>query len=340
MLSENEFWRLVATPGRRADDGYFDRLTAALAERPEADITGFADRLAAALWALDTPAHFAAVGSVGDDSFLYIRCVVVTAGRKAYERVLGKPAALRGYAGDEAELLLTVAERAYEQATGLLWEHETPVSYETGSNTAAWGEPAPESEHDPVAVTPSWLELEFGSSGPDGPPHAYVVLLHAVVDAVAADDAWRQWWEPAGVPVCELSLLLDPDSAPEATVKRGRKRIRVQVARDPGPFSAIARDALPARAAGEIRDLLGLARERLGLGPMPPLESPPMPADLPAESFEPDPGPVFVPGLPDELLQAAMRDGGLSPDQVVAYFRAHPDADGADIWLGIGLDGR
>jgi Protein of unknown function (DUF4240) len=261
----------VKTLGRDAGGEDFDRLTARLATRPEVGITGFADRLALVLWALDTPAHFAAARTASDDVFLYIRCAVVTAGRKAYERVLRRPTALTKFADEEAELLLTVAEQAYDQATGLPWEHDTPVSYETGSNTAAWGEaeavPVPAGSSAPQ----TWLELSFGSGSPGGPPDAYVLFLHEVVEAVAVDPAWQRWWAAAGVPTCELSLLLDGTGyvPPEATVKRGRKRIQVHLSRDPGPFPADDPAALLARATDEIRDLLDLARERVGLGSLP-----------------------------------------------------------------------
>jgi hypothetical protein len=163
-----------------------------------------------------------------------------------------------------------VAEQAYEQATGSLWEHDTPVSYESGNNIAAWGEAAPV----PTGTTApqTWMELSFGSGSPGVSPDAYGLFLHQVVDAVAADPAWQRWWAPAGVPSCELSLLLDRTghSPPEATVKKGRKRIQVHVTRDPGPFPADDPAALLARATDEIRDLMDLARERVGLGSLPP----------------------------------------------------------------------
>jgi hypothetical protein len=88
----------VKTLGWDAGDEDFDRLTARLATRPQADITGFADRLAMVLWTLDTPAHFAAARTASGDGFLYIRCAVVTAGRKAYDRVLRTPTALDKFA--------------------------------------------------------------------------------------------------------------------------------------------------------------------------------------------------------------------------------------------------
>jgi hypothetical protein len=326
VIGEDEFWLLVKTLGRDADDDDFDRLVARLASRPVADITGFADRLATALWALDTPAHHAAAHTASGDVFLYIRCAVVAAGRRAYDRVLRKPATLRKFADNEAELLLTVAEQAYEQATGSLWEHETPVSYETGSNTAAWG-------HDsatPPAVQPAeaagWLELALGT-GVQGVPQAYAILLHGAVEAVAADPAWERWWEPTGVPACELSLLLDgaDSSPPEATVKKGRKRVQVHITRDPGPFRFDDPQALLTRATDDLRDLLDLARERLGLGSLPPLPALAVPADMPAELFRPDPGPLSM--LPAELVERLVHGEVLDPEDIVEHLRRHHDAE-------------
>ncbi|WP_242625327.1 DUF4240 domain-containing protein [Krasilnikovia cinnamomea] len=333
-MDEIDFWRLVQTLGRNPDDEAFDRLTARLAARSEADLIGFADRLASVLWALDTPAHFTAARTASDDAFLYIRCAVVAAGQKAFDRVSRNPAALGKFAGDEAELLLTVAERAYEQSTGRLWEHETPVSYETGSNTAAWGETAGPGP-DASATAAPWLGLSFGSASPGGPPAAYTLLLREVVTAVASDPAWQRWWAEADVPLCELSLVLDGTghTAPETTVKRGRKRIRVQVVRNPGPFPAAEPAALLAIATDEIRELLELAREHVGLGLLPPLPAPPLPVDLPAERFEPDAGLEIPPELPDELLERAIREGGLGPQDIIEYFRDHPNAEGAARWL-------
>lgn len=290
VIDEEVFWSLVKPLGRNPGDGDFDRLTARLATRPEAEITGFADRLAQLLWTLDTPAHLAAAQTARADVFLYVRCAVVAAGHKAYDRVLHKPSALETYAEDDIELLLTVAEHAYEQATSLLWEHETPFSYETGSNIAAWGETDPELVPAHSDSPPIWLDLSY-RTGPGGPPDAYGLFLREVVDAVAADPAWQRWWVPAGVQSCQLSLLLDGTGnvPPEATVKSGRKRIRVYVSRDPGPFPADDPAALHARATDEIRVLLGLARERLGLGTLPPITPPPLRTDLPAEMFRPGP---------------------------------------------------
>jgi uncharacterized protein DUF4240 len=318
VIGEDEFWQLVKTLGRNADDDDFDRLVARLASRPEADITGFADRLAAALWALDTPAHHAAAGTASDDVFLYIRCAAVVGGRRTYDRVLRRPATLRKFADDEAELLLTVAERAYERATGSLWEHETPVSYETGGNAAAWGH---DSAAPPAAEAAGWLELTLGTGMRDSPPRAYAMLLDGAVAAVAADPAWQRWWEPTGVPACRLSLLLDGGefSPPEATVQKGRKRVQVNVTRDPGRFPVDDPPALLSRAADDLRDLLDRAGKRLGLGPLPPLPAPAVPADLPAELFRPGPDPLSM--LPADLVERLMHGEVLDPEDVVDQLR-------------------
>jgi hypothetical protein len=168
------------------------------------------------------------------------------------------------------------------------------------------------------------------------------LFLHEVVDAVAADPAWQSWWAPAGVPSCELSLLLDGTgySPPDATVKMGRKRIQIHVTRDPGTFPADDPPALLARAAAEIRDLLDLARERVGLGSLPPLGVPPLPTGLPAELFRPGHGRTPAPTIPAELHARAMRGEVVGPQELIDYFRAHPDAEGAAFWQQLDVDGR
>src|SRR5918993_1971719 len=172
----DRFWALV---GRRRSDRHLAVLTDTLAALPPEEIERFAGDLATALHALDTPGHYEAAGSPGSDWFLYVRCAVVAAGRTAYDRVSGNPARIRRFADRDAEPLLTVAPEAYERSTGMPWEYETPVSYETGSNPA-WG-----ADELPPAPEPRWLELMLGSAaGPGMPPSLhYNYLLHHVCDA-------------------------------------------------------------------------------------------------------------------------------------------------------------
>ena len=274
VADEYEFWQLIRTLGRGADDDDFDRLVACLARQPQADITGFADLLAAALWALDTPAHHAAAETASDDVFLYIRCAV---------------------------------------------EHQTLISYETRSNTAAWGNDAAAQ----FAAPTRWLELVFGSGTQAGPPRAYMMLLHAAADAVAADPAWQRWWE--------LSLLLESTdlARPETTVKKGRRRVQVHLTRDSGRFPSDDPEALLTRATDDLRDLFDLARERFGLSPLPPLPALPALVDVPAELFRPDPGPLSM--FPAELREALMRGDLLEAEEAIGHLQRHQAADTPDV---------
>lgn len=276
-MDEDVFWRLAGKLGREPADAAFDTLVTQLTRLPQAEITGFADRLAWVLWSLDTPAHHEAAGAPGDDWFLSVRCAVVAAGRKGYERVVRRPAALARYADEEAEPLLGVAERAFERVTGRLWEHETPVSPEMGSNVAAWGTAPPGADR---RARP-WLTLRLVIGA--RPPAAFSILLHEVVDLAAADPAWQDWWAASGLRECVLSLLLDRQST-EATVRAGQVRARVDLAHDAGPYPIGDRAALAEHATVEIQNMLAAARARLALAELPPL-SVPVGDDLPDESF-------------------------------------------------------
>src|SRR4051795_2745287 len=113
-MDEHAFWGLVGTIGH--DPPAFDRLADELSDHGAADIRDFADHLARALHALDTPAHYRAVETSGT-SFLGVRCAAVAAGAHAHRKVLPAPAALASYAGRPGAQLLPIAERAYRTAT-------------------------------------------------------------------------------------------------------------------------------------------------------------------------------------------------------------------------------
>jgi hypothetical protein len=149
-VHEDEFWTLIGSLG----EGDPDVLVGRLAAMPVTAITGFADRLAEALYGLDTPEladqpvwdveqdpETDKPLSPSTDAFLYTRCAVVASGRETYDRVRAEPVALAGQWDLGWEDLLYVAPRAYEQATGEEWDHESPVDYETG---AGWPEDATE----------------------------------------------------------------------------------------------------------------------------------------------------------------------------------------------------
>ncbi|MDP9818350.1 DUF4240 domain-containing protein [Spirilliplanes yamanashiensis] len=330
MIDDDAFWALIGTLGRDPDDDDFTRLTDRLANRSAEDITGFADQLALALYALDTPAHFAAVRPfvAGDDSFLYVRCAAVAAGRKAYEKAAGQPKSLERFGDRDAEPLLTVAPEAFERATGMLWEHETPVSYEMGSNASAWGAVLVPAEPD---LPRSWLTMMCGWGLGDWPPPAYGQLLDHVMQALAHDPAWERWWSAAGVPECELSLIHDRSGfpTPGTTFKKGRKRIAAEFVRNPAPFTSDDPTDLLPHAVDEVVSMLAAVRDRFDLPPLPPVDLPPLPADIGRGFAEEEP----LPPLPPELFKRVTRQGGLKPESIAAYYRHNPNAEGADFWL-------
>ncbi|GGL98524.1 DUF4240 domain-containing protein [Nakamurella endophytica] len=148
-MTEGDFWTLIAALGgsidRIAAEGLADQLRA----RGEDAVTGFADHLAAALYAIDTstgadqlivdPTAGPEPMTMSDDLFRYARCAVVAAGRPTWQRGPGRPDANgRRLGGLRREWLLTVAPDAYGAPTGRPWTHETPVCYETGSNPDGW----------------------------------------------------------------------------------------------------------------------------------------------------------------------------------------------------------
>lgn len=146
-MEEAVFWRIIGLFNWKRtgdDDAVIAPAVRALAQMGEADIAAFEDLLAEKLFALDTEAHAREIGSdayqpgrhFSVDEFLYARCVVVANGPDYYSRVLADP---RQMPKDmEFEALLGVAAQAYERKAGREWEHVSPVSYETFSNSAGW----------------------------------------------------------------------------------------------------------------------------------------------------------------------------------------------------------
>jgi hypothetical protein len=293
VVEQGEFWELVATLGARPDDSDFERLTSDLAGRDQAEIIAFEDHLALVLHALDTPAH-AKAARAHNDWFLYVRCAAVAAGRDAYEAVQAEPAKLRRFARREAELLLSVASQAYERSTGRLWEHVSAVSYESGTNVEAWGEP----DHAPEAGTRAgetpWVAVRATTSL-GGSPRAYPFVAYHVGDALSADPAWQAWWAPAGVAALELILYVGPEMVfgpAGTTIKVGRGRVEATQVRPVAAFPESEPSALLAPITEDLRVLLEAVRSQFGLGPLPEMVVPQLPADLPTGREE-------TPGLRD-----------------------------------------
>jgi hypothetical protein len=280
-MDEQTFWDLVDRYGPDPADA--DRLADELSDHGAADIRDFADHLARALHALDTPAHYRAVAASGA-SFLGVRCAAVAAGASAYRKVLGAPAALASYADRPGTQLLPVAERAYRTSTRGDWKHQPEVGMTTGSNTAAW--------------SGAWLHPHMGTTTGEGSaPQDYMIALRHVALTLDADPAWRAWWGRSGLIFCELGIVAEgrlDHLRPSADIRRCADRLRANFT------CALPDDGvdLATRAAAEVRSMFEVIRQAMsmpGLPPTPPV--PTLPPDVPAVPVTTKP----LPELPAEL---------------------------------------
>ena len=264
VMDEQTFWALVGSAGH--DPADFDRLADELSDHSAADIRDFADHLARALHALDTPAHFRAAQRAGA-SFLGVRCAAVAAGAAAYRQVLSAPDRLAGYADRPALQLIPVAERAYRISTRGDWKHEPVVSTQTGANTVAWGS--------------SWLHPHMGTTTGEGrAPQDYMIALRHVALTLDADPAWRSWWRRSGLSACELGIVAEGNLdhlRPSADIRRLDDRLRANfTCALPTGYET----DLPTRATFEVRAMFEVIRQAMSMPDLPP--TPPVPR-LPAE---------------------------------------------------------
>ncbi len=323
-MDEAQFWSWIERLDGDADDeDSVADLTEELSRLPERDITDFEDHLARALHALDTPAHLEALGGF-DDSFLYCRCAVVAAGRITYERVLAEPQDMADFADEDGEALLSVAPDAYERKTGMLWEHEPPVSYETGSNAAAWGSDAVDQ---PSEKWWNWLSVGSGYDvDVEGRP-AYKWAEDQLTNAIDADPAWQKWW--ASAPQAELQLFpfYSNDGAPGTLIKKGRKRVEAQVTLDGRIFATTDRAALRRRAMDDVVAMLDAVRRELRLGPLPALPPvPDVPSDVPDE-YEHDDD-FDIDDIDEERLQEMAAQMGMPPAELRRLLADDDDEEG------------
>lgn len=149
------------------------RLTTALSGLPESELEGFADRVAKAVFDLDTQAHFRQPVSsadydpddVDEDLFVAVRCAVVASGQSVYEQTLAEPAQLSqrdSWPISDAENLLHAADVAYQARTGESWTYAAPWYTETGDNAAGWP-PDANAVQDQVATQPlERVRVDFG----------------------------------------------------------------------------------------------------------------------------------------------------------------------------------
>jgi len=294
-MDEQTFWDLVDRLG--PDPADIDRLVDELSDHGAADIRDFADHLARALHALDTPAHYRAVAGSGA-SFLGVRCAAVAAGADAYRTVLSAPTALASYADRPGAQLLPVAERAFRTSTRGDWQHRPEVDTHTGANAAAWGG--------------SWLHPHMGTTDEGSAPQDYMIALRHVALTLDADPAWRSWWGSSGLTACELGIVAEgrlDHLRPSADIRRSGDRLRANFT------CALPSDGadLPSRAATEVRGMFEVIRQAMSMPDLPP--TPPVPTLPPDEPLVPLTTKP-LPELPAELEQ----QGYLTLAQIQEFF--------------------
>ncbi|WP_460433158.1 DUF4240 domain-containing protein [Angustibacter speluncae] len=216
-MPDDEFWGLIELLGGQAVD--IEPLVSALAKGPRRRIQRFDDALARALHALDLYALAVqpvqepddateAVTPLSDDGFLYARCAVVASGRRRYEQVLDDPNTFAGIWSTDGEALLDAAGEAWERLTGREWEHDPPVSVETGSNPAGgWPAPPPAvlepsfgidwSEHGIIEPRDSWFKMQ---------PHDWIHVSGPVVERDISDLMAENGWWPGRLTVIAVGL--------------------------------------------------------------------------------------------------------------------------------------
>ncbi len=148
MIEGPEFWRLIENVDREAlqegdEDSAVEPLVDALSQLGEADIRDFETILTQCLYDIDGRAYAENAGRSGQsgDGFLYARCYVVANGQTHYDNVKADPTRMPKSLDEWCEALLYVSQRAWANVTGRdeeEWSHNTPLSYETGSNAANW----------------------------------------------------------------------------------------------------------------------------------------------------------------------------------------------------------
>lgn len=115
-----------------------------LSELPDEEIFAFDDIMAELLYSLDTKRNYNVASKYeeycSDDSFLYSRCVALVNGADFYEKARNGKAD-KDIWKYEFEAILYVPARAWAKKHNddeSNYPHLSPLSYETGSNTAEW----------------------------------------------------------------------------------------------------------------------------------------------------------------------------------------------------------
>jgi hypothetical protein len=137
-VTEEEFWRTVATLGGEVAEAAFDALAARLVAGPVHEIVSFGTQLDRVLRRLDQVELWSQQvwdseddqsvepPALDPDGFLDARAAVVCAGKERYLAVLANPTEFAGVWDFAAEMLLYVPVEAYQEATGQAWPYPLP----------------------------------------------------------------------------------------------------------------------------------------------------------------------------------------------------------------------
>ena len=111
-----------------------------LSQQSDDKIFLFSDQMSELLYGLDTYELAEQCkevdGFMSDDSFLYSRCVALINGPEYYMRA--KSGKCKDMWNMEFESLIYVASQAWEMKHNTEFEHISPLSFETGSNSEGW----------------------------------------------------------------------------------------------------------------------------------------------------------------------------------------------------------
>lgn len=271
------------------------QLTDRLAEQSPADIVAFADHLAQVLHELDGPERAAQLVvdptvddepmTMSDDLFLYARCAVVAAGRRTFDVVLADPAQMaRTWPVFDGEHLLGVAPAAYELATGDPFDHEAPVSYETGSDIQAEGggtgsdtsiEAAASRDREPtqdelldVAVQNrrgrGWMSVTSSAENRLPWRPVYHRYQGEYVNWINHDYAWTRWWVSHPYRDLIINAWLDPDNDESPAANKGSKDLTLDLHLDGRFLLSTNRRVHLHRARADLQRLLDLAVDTSG----------------------------------------------------------------------------
>lgn len=147
MMDDDKFWTII---GLFNWEKYNSDMIVApaikhLSKLKAADIKQFEETMATKLYNLDTVEHAKNIGEhsynekdnyISVDFFLYARCMAVAKGKAFYESALNDPKKMPKE--KDFEVLLSVAELAYEMKSRKEFDYTTYNSYETYSNKQGW----------------------------------------------------------------------------------------------------------------------------------------------------------------------------------------------------------